>query len=82
MPKQNDVDVVIDASWSESLADNVEGKRSSSVKRRKDSMRKIKSSVNRMIDTLTKTRLGMFSAVKIGAYGQRLRELKQYYCNL
>ena len=59
------------------MADNVEGKRSSSVKRRKDSMRKIKSSVNRMIDTLTKTRLGMFSAVKIGAYGQRFREQKQ-----
>ena len=42
--------------WSESLTDNVEENRGG-VKRR-DSMRKIKSGVNRMIDTLTRTRFG------------------------
>ena len=44
--------------WRESLPDTFEGKRSSGSVKRRDSMRKIKSSVNRMIESLTKTRFG------------------------
>ena len=47
--------------WRESVTDNVEEKRGSGgggVKRR-ESMRKIKSGVNRMIDTLTRNRFGI-----------------------
>ena len=59
-PKANEGDAVDDAfdtNWRESFPDS-DAKPSSAFKR-KESLRKIKSGVNRMIDTLTRNRFGI-----------------------
>ena len=60
----NEEDVVVDTIGRESLAHSMEGnKRSSGDMKRKESVRKIKAGVSRMINTLSRSRCGTSFAV-------------------